>query len=317
MKEFADWLLSNDEEVSPYPELLAFAREHENEWRSHGSTKEALANIIVRLKAENAEQGKRLRIMLEQAHDRYELASISEYTNKLDEATRSQGGLLSFINALPGHIVDSGGAIVRMAAGIMALFLGVGFLYIIYPIFDDSTLQQLRDVATARGSITFLFALGTIVAALLLVIFALFGSVDGEHARKERFDQGKQVLTVLIGILGTIVGFYFGSDVNQQQRLTLSKPELTEQNSEPGGQTGIATFVSGGTPPYTIEFDFPDESGIADWKTDKESVGLVYHSIKLPARLKSGDEVAFQLRVVDGAGAQTTAKSKLSVGGEK
>ena len=58
----------------------------------------------------------------------------------------------------------------------------------------------------ARNLITFLVAVGTIAIAFLAILTAM---VIREF--KERFAAAKEVLTILVGILGTIVGFYFGT----------------------------------------------------------------------------------------------------------
>jgi hypothetical protein len=64
--------------------------------------------------------------------------------------------------------------------------------------------------ATARGLITFSVAIVTVAIALILVSFIVFGT--GEIAElKERFTFGKDILMVFVGILGTIMGFYYGS----------------------------------------------------------------------------------------------------------
>jgi hypothetical protein len=58
--------------------------------------------------------------------------------------------------------------------------------------------------------------------AIILAISTLV-LTEGEEGDK-RFDRGKQVLTILIGVLGTIVGFYFGSPTEQPQ---ISAPKVT------------------------------------------------------------------------------------------
>jgi hypothetical protein len=67
----------------------------------------------------------------------------------------------------------------------------------------------------SRGLITFLVAIVTVGVALILVLSTILG--DGNDAAN-RFDRGKQVLTAMIGILDTIVGFYFGSLEKPQAR---------------------------------------------------------------------------------------------------
>lgn len=61
----------------------------------------------------------------------------------------------------------------------------------------------------ARSLITFLVAVSTVAIAFLAILTAM---VLREF--KERFALAKEVLTLLIGILGTIVGFYFGAAKN-------------------------------------------------------------------------------------------------------
>ena len=58
----------------------------------------------------------------------------------------------------------------------------------------------------ARILITFLVAVSTVAIAFLAILTAM---VIREY--KERFALAKEVLTLLVGILGTIVGFYFGT----------------------------------------------------------------------------------------------------------
>ena len=64
----------------------------------------------------------------------------------------------------------------------------------------------------ARILITFLVAVATVAIAFLAILTAM---VIREY--KERFALAKEVLTLLVGILGTIVGFYFGTAGNTMQ----------------------------------------------------------------------------------------------------
>ncbi len=93
----------------------------------------------------------------------------------------------------------------------------------------------IANVDYARGMITLLFAVGTVMIALLLTLSAIF--LTGDDA-KERFDRGKEVLSLLIGIFGTIIGFYFGSatqektvrkdPVQQQERSIEKQPQIKD-----------------------------------------------------------------------------------------
>ena len=79
---------------------------------------------------------------------------------------------------------------------------------------NEQMLGQLAKVEQARGLITFLFAVATVGIALIIVL-AIFLSTGTPEEVKERFQMGKDVLAVLIGVFGTIIGFYFGSQLAQ------------------------------------------------------------------------------------------------------
>lgn len=66
----------------------------------------------------------------------------------------------------------------------------------------------VQDIEKARGLITFTVAMGTIIIALILVLVTLLGSWPDSQ---ERFNRGKEILAILVGILGTIVGYYYGA----------------------------------------------------------------------------------------------------------
>lgn len=76
---------------------------------------------------------------------------------------------------------------------------------------DQPLLTRLADAATARGLITFVFTIGVIALALIIVT-ANVTSQDGDGVRYER---SKEILTSMIAILGTILGFYFGKADSQ------------------------------------------------------------------------------------------------------
>jgi len=82
---------------------------------------------------------------------------------------------------------------------------------IIVGLAKSSFLDELADDATVRGLITFLVAVCTISIALLTAI-AIFFIPAAEI--ESRFSKAKDLLAILVGILGTILGFYFGS-INQ------------------------------------------------------------------------------------------------------
>jgi hypothetical protein len=87
-------------------------------------------------------------------------------------------------------------------------------------------LLGLASKEVARGLITFLIAISTVGIAIILSISTIVLS-EGDEGDK-RFDRGKQILSILIGVLGTIVGFYFGSDIKSTQPLAIITTKLPD-----------------------------------------------------------------------------------------
>src|SRR5262249_8342764 len=95
------------------------------------------------------------------------------------------------------------------------LFYLLAFIFlavIIYGIHTGPLLGSLAEEKVARGLITFLIAVSTVGIAIILAVSTVVLSETSESDK--RFDRGKQVLSVMIGVLGTIVGFYFGAAQN-------------------------------------------------------------------------------------------------------
>ena len=66
---------------------------------------------------------------------------------------------------------------------------------------------NLGDINT-RGLLAFLFGLTTVGIIIIVVVAIFFES--GETTLDQRFQRGKDILTILIGLLGVILGYYFG-----------------------------------------------------------------------------------------------------------
>jgi hypothetical protein len=95
-------------------------------------------------------------------------------------------------------------------AGVIATSLLVLVLaFFLSAIFSKELLDHLKDVPTARGLITFLFAFTTVGIFFIVVASNFLSNLQGDEFAK-RYQNGKDVLTLLIGVFGTIIGFYFG-----------------------------------------------------------------------------------------------------------
>jgi hypothetical protein len=108
-----------------------------------------------------------------------------------------------------------------------AVLLGGATIFALFSFaLDKSMLAELAKPEQARGLVTFLFAVATVGIALVIVLAVLLSTGTKEDLA-ERFRMGKDILAVLIGVFGTIVGFYFGSE------LARTAPAATEASRPP------------------------------------------------------------------------------------
>jgi hypothetical protein len=160
----------------------------------------------------------------------------------------------------------------------------------------------------ARGLITYLFAVVTIGTAVVLVLSALLGT------SKERFDHGKEVLGLLLGVFGTIVGFYFASELSEAElrgRLTVtsvlaSATEVTQESS-----LNITVAVQGGTPPYrfavSVGEDLPDE-----YAELVRPDGWIVKEVTVPAAVEPGIQ-PIRVGIQDASGEKSAAQTLIAV----
>jgi hypothetical protein len=115
---------------------------------------------------------------------------------------------------------------------------------------DKGVLQNMSKTDYARGLITYLFAVVTIGTAVVLVVSALTSGADDRH--KEQFQRGKEVLSLLLGVFGTIVGFYFGAEVAKgaEESLRIIPIHLSSDTVAPNTKFKLTTVVAGGQPPF-------------------------------------------------------------------
>jgi hypothetical protein len=151
----------------------------------------------------------------------------------------------------------------------VVLLLLFGLVLLLAIGLDAPALGRFADQEYARGVITFVISLSTIGIAFVLIYQAFFST----ESTDDRFRRGREVFTGLMGVLGTIVGFYFGSTNDGSDRLGLADLRLSGQE--------VTTFVTGGSPPYRYTLTLGGVAGEQRLSGD----GWVVDSLpRMPAR---------------------------------
>jgi hypothetical protein len=132
-----------------------------------------------------------------------------------------------------------------LTISLIAIF-GVGLLAAI--IFDAPIIGRLGDPAFTRGLITWIISMSTIGIAFVLIYQAFF-AVDSSD---DRFRRAREIFTGLMGVLGTIVGFYFGSA--EKSGLTFEVAEIRFADKQ------LMTHISGGARPYRYSITSTDKN---------------------------------------------------------
>lgn len=175
---------------------------------------------------------------------------------------------------------------------------------------ESSLLRELASLDQARGLITFLVAVTTVGIALILTVFIV---VTNDPGAKDKFIQGKEVLTGLIGVLGTIVGFYFGSVASQPptaagSSLKISKFVVEPATAKAGGKFRVVMQVVGAKLPLQYTISFKSDVAMPD-KTGTSPKDDFTEEFAIPDKAAIGSSIEVLVTTKDKSG--TVADSKL------
>jgi hypothetical protein len=199
------------------------------------------------------------------------------------------------------------GQIVLTLAGLLIAAI------LVYGIFINTNFFALVGHAdNARGLITFLFAFGTIAIAVIIAIALFWMPVE---ELKERFDKAKDLFTILIGILGTIIGFYFGTASRSPSNVSTSALILSANAAAPGDKITVSTKATGGTAPFTYDIVFIDPSGGVDLnklnlKGRTSGTGDISEQIQVPADVAMPATLFLKISIRDSRGSIAESTSQ-------
>jgi hypothetical protein len=222
-----------------------------------------------------------------------------------DENVESQGnpekkgGLLSrFFEAVSRQIGSDW-------APLAVVVIAFGFLaFLVYGVLGRrQVIDQLSRIEYARGLITYILAVGTIAIAMIV---AIGGLLARDTEAEKRFGRGKEVLTILMGVLGTIVGFYYGSQAGEAgpaEELSITAPLVSNVSPFVGEKTALTSLFRGGKPPYQYEILFENAPAGVPWRQKKgqaNDLGWAVAEYELTG-VKPG-KLVYTIRVTDAGG---------------
>jgi succinate dehydrogenase hydrophobic anchor subunit len=176
-----------------------------------------------------------------------------------------------------------------------------GLALIIFGLFIAATISiglfyprfyaTLAKTEQARGLITFLFVLCT-SGVIILTAIAIFW-MDEKDNIKDRFAYAKDLITIIIGVLGTILGFYFGLQASSEVTMGITNVALSQPIAKTKDRVTFTGQIVGGKGPYTVTILFTDPTGavseVATMKKDvKSDTGSISQTIDIPTVSKPG-----------------------------
>jgi hypothetical protein len=197
------------------------------------------------------------------------------------------------------------------------VFGGLAFLVLAFlsaGVLTGGLLEFLSSVRGARGLITFLIAIGTIAIAVILTLASVIMEATDTDALKERLSKGKEILTVLVGVLGTIVGFYFASnpDGSVPGKMTVTIVDVTPRSVEPDTQFDVLAMTTGGQLPYKSTPIIKPSTGLEGTGSVNEQ-GLIKVKFKVAKTVTPGQKLEFEVGASDNSEKRETGKGTVEV----
>ncbi len=145
---------------------------------------------------------------------------------------------------------------------------------------------------------------------MILVMGAAF--MSGGKDLDKRFDFGKEVFTILVGVLGTVMGFYYGQAAatggtpgGTGQTIRITAPQLTPPAPRVGVEFTMAATITGGEKPYLYKVTFSNPAAITNNpSTDQPSAdGNISQKFLLASTAPTNQAITYTIEAKDKKGA--------------
>lgn len=164
----------------------------------------------------------------------------ADETNANGEERRASGG-----NTNVGHPPANWlGRFAAILVGLLCVLFAFGLLG------PGRFFESLKDPNYARGVIMFMVSTSAVLIGFIVVIYAFFGVRDQQS--ESRFRRAREIFVSMMGVLGTIVGFYFGQTNLPEVNDALEKPAIDVVDGE------VTVHMTSGIPPYSYTVEFED-----------------------------------------------------------
>ncbi len=133
----------------------------------------------------------------------------------------------------------------RIATILLMLILFVGAAMIVYTS-AQGTGPSLESRDFTRGLITIMLLTCAVAVVMVVTLASIFSGDD--NSRQNIVAAGKEILAPVLGILGTIVGFYFGSSSTADSVNRNNPPAATANPANPSPAPSAAQPATNARP---------------------------------------------------------------------
>ena len=201
-----------------------------------------------------------------------------------------------------------------MQLSISAIIFVVGII-VWTTVRNTEYLKLFANVELARGFITLLFTLGVIATFLIVTAAVLFDITAGS---REKYERAKTILSMLVGIFGTVLGFYFalvGDDQQENGRFEIAALKIDDKELNCGLIRLEATVINGESPfKYLVQvLDSEGDSIQGQGRLIRSESGALNESFDLSGIIETDKELITSV-IVTAVDSKNTASDERSQG---